>query len=150
VQSTSRPEHEGGADGEGLDSDTLYKGADLTHPARVKASVRSLKALGDQGKSVRSTKLAVFVLDKRKKPLMPCLQKRPCLLLTRGRAVRAEVAVIHTGRIPVRPGGPFKVGNADGINAKYCKPLHRADGYGYVWRPALACLAEGLRRGRLG
>jgi hypothetical protein len=25
----------------------------------------------------------------------------------------------------------FRVGNADGINAKYCKFLHRADGYCY-------------------
>jgi hypothetical protein len=33
------------------------------------------------------TKLAVFVLDKRKKPLVPCSKKRARLLLTRGRAV---------------------------------------------------------------
>jgi hypothetical protein len=32
------------------------------------------------------------------------------------------------------------VGNADGINAKYCKLLHRADGY--AWRPALPPLAK--------
>jgi hypothetical protein len=32
-------------------------------------------------------KLAVFVLDKRKKPPMPCSEKRARLLLTRGRAV---------------------------------------------------------------
>jgi hypothetical protein len=32
-------------------------------------------------------KLAVFVLDKRKKALMPCSEKRARLLLTRGRAV---------------------------------------------------------------
>jgi RRXRR protein len=31
--------------------------------------------------------LAVFVLDRRKKPLMPCSEKRARLLLTRGRAV---------------------------------------------------------------
>jgi hypothetical protein len=35
---------------------------------------------------LRSTKLAVFVLDKRKKPLMPCSETRARLLLTRGRA----------------------------------------------------------------
>jgi hypothetical protein len=33
------------------------------------------------------TKLAVFVLDKRKKPLVPCSKKRARLLLTRGRAL---------------------------------------------------------------
>jgi hypothetical protein len=38
---------------------------------------------------------------------------------------------------------------ADGINAGYCKLLHRADGYRYAWRPALPPPAEagGLGRG---
>lgn len=31
--------------------------------------------------------MAVFVLDKRKRPLMPCSEKRARLLLDRGRAV---------------------------------------------------------------
>jgi hypothetical protein len=50
--------------------------------------------------------------------------------------VRAEVptgkkAGNHVGR-GVRGSGSFRVGNADGINAKYCKLLHRADGYCYL------------------
>jgi hypothetical protein len=42
------------------------------------------------------------------------------------------------------------VGHGDGINAKHCKLLHRADRYGYAWRPGLPVPAEagGLQRGR--
>lgn len=36
--------------------------------------------------SLKGVKVAVFVLDKRKKPLMPCSEKRARLLLERGRA----------------------------------------------------------------
>ena len=48
--------------------------------------------------------MAVFVLDKRKKPLMPCSEKRARLLLERGRAV---VARRHpfTIRLKDRAGG---------------------------------------------
>jgi hypothetical protein len=61
-------------------------------------------------------------------------------------------AGIHVGRVAVRASGSLRVGNADGLNAKYRKPLDRADGYGYSWRPAPLPLAEGggLERGRLG
>jgi hypothetical protein len=56
-----------------------------------------------------------------------------------GDMVRAEVpngkkAGVHLGRVAVRARS-FRVGNADGTNATYCKILHRADGYGYGWRP---------------
>lgn len=179
--------------------------------------------------------MAVFVLDKHKKPLMPCCEKRARLLLTRSRAVVVRrypftirlndraggevppvwgkldpgskttgIAVLtdedgnkpakvlcrfelsHRGRqisealrarrafrrrrrranpryraprlesrtraegwLPprgaVRATGSFKVGKADGINAKYCKLLHRADGYGHAWRPRASapCLKAG-------
>jgi RRXRR protein len=65
-----------------------------------------------------------------------------------GDIVRAEVrkgkqAGIHVGRVAVRASGSFRVGNADGINAKCCKLRHRADGYGYAWRPALPSRAQG-------
>jgi 5-methylcytosine-specific restriction endonuclease McrA len=54
-----------------------------------------------------------------------------------GDMVRAEVPKgarkgVHVGRVAVRVTGSFRVGNADGINAKYCKLLHRADGYSYA------------------
>jgi hypothetical protein len=59
-----------------------------------------------------------------------------------GDMVRADVAKgarkgVHVGRIAVRVTGSFRVGNADGINAKYCKLLHRADGYGFAARAFL-------------
>jgi 5-methylcytosine-specific restriction endonuclease McrA len=73
-----------------------------------------------------------------------------------GDMVRAEVpngkhAAIHVGRVAVPASGSFRVGNADGINATYCKLLGRADGYGYAWRSALPPPAEAgdLQRGRL-
>jgi hypothetical protein len=54
--------------------------------------------------------------------------------------VRAEMptgkeAGTQVGRVAVRPSGSLRVGNADPINAKYCKLLHRADGYGYAGKP---------------
>jgi hypothetical protein len=64
-----------------------------------------------------------------------------------GDRVRAEVpkgkkAAIHVGRVAVCASGSFQVGNADAINARSCKRLHRADGYGYACRPALPPPAE--------
>ena len=62
-----------------------------------------------------------------------------------GDMVRAEIAKgkhagIHVGRVAVRATGSFRVGNVDGINAKHCKLIHRADGYGYGLRPAAPLL----------
>lgn len=37
----------------------------------------------------------------------------------------------HTGRVAVRSSGSFRVGKIDGINAKYCRLVQRADGYVY-------------------
>ena len=48
--------------------------------------------------------MAVFVLDKRKRPLMPCSEKRARLLLSRGRAVVARL-VPFTIRLKDRIGG---------------------------------------------
>jgi 5-methylcytosine-specific restriction endonuclease McrA len=86
-----------------------------------------------------------------------CLRTKSVRGFQTGDMVRAEVpkgkkAGIRVGRIAIRASGSFRVGNADGINAKYCKLLHRADGYGYARRPALPPPAEagGLKRGRLG
>ncbi len=51
-------------------------------------------------------------------------------------------AAIRVGRVAVRASGFFRVGNADGINARYGKLLDRADGYWYTWRSALPPRAE--------
>jgi hypothetical protein len=50
-----------------------------------------------------------------------------------GRMVHAEVpngkkAGVHVGRVAVRDSGSFTAGTSEGINATYCKILHRADG----------------------
>jgi 5-methylcytosine-specific restriction endonuclease McrA len=71
-----------------------------------------------------------------------CMRTKAVRGFQTGDIVRAEVpngkkAGVHVGRVAVRASGSFRVGNADGINATYCKILHRADGYGYGWRPAL-------------
>jgi hypothetical protein len=57
-----------------------------------------------------------------------------------GDMVRAELptgkkAGTHVGRVAVRGSGSLRVGNADAINAKYCKLLHRAVGYCYARQP---------------
>ncbi len=56
-----------------------------------------------------------------------------------GDVVRAEVSAplktagIHLGRVAVRASGSFRVGNVDGINARSCVLVQRADGYEYAW-----------------
>ena len=42
-----------------------------------------------------------------------------------------KTAGVHVGRVAVRATGRFRVGNIDGINAKYCQVLQRGDGYAY-------------------
>jgi 5-methylcytosine-specific restriction endonuclease McrA len=57
-----------------------------------------------------------------------------------GDLVRAEVpahlktAGAHVGRVAVRASGSFRVGKLDGISAKYCSVVQRADGYSYTLR----------------
>ncbi len=57
-----------------------------------------------------------------------------------GDVVRAVVpkgkrAGVHVGRVAVRASGSFNLttgsGTVEGINAKYCRLLHRKDGYEY-------------------
>jgi hypothetical protein len=73
-----------------------------------------------------------------------------------GDMVRAEVptgnkAGTRAGRVAVRRSGSFRVGHANGINARYCKLLHCADGYCYAQQSALPPRPEerGFRRRRL-
>ncbi len=51
--------------------------------------------------------MAVFVLDKRKRPLMPCTEKRARLLLERGRAVVHKIYPF-TIRLKDRIGGSIQ------------------------------------------
>lgn len=45
-----------------------------------------------------------------------------------------KTAGIHIGRVAVRTSGSFRIGKIDGINAKYCQILQRADGYQYAYQ----------------
>lgn len=54
-----------------------------------------------------------------------------------GDIVRAIVpngkhAGTHVGRVAVRAGGSFRIGETDGISYRHCTCLHRADGYEYT------------------
>jgi hypothetical protein len=40
---------------------------------------------------------------------------------------------VHLGRVAVRASGSLRVGQMDGINARYCQVVQRADGYDYRW-----------------
>lgn len=40
---------------------------------------------------------------------------------------------VHLGRVAVRASGSLRVGKSDGINARYCQVVQRADGYDYRW-----------------
>ncbi|MDQ2904169.1 MAG: RNA-guided endonuclease IscB [Ktedonobacteraceae bacterium] len=63
---------------------------------------------------------------------------------TTGDLVRAEVPRLpkrlktegtHVGRVAVRSSGSFRVGKCDGINARYCRVVQRADGFAYGQAP---------------
>jgi hypothetical protein len=74
--------------------------------------------------------LAVFVLDKRKKPLVRCSKKRARLLLTRGRALVHRHYPL-TIRLKDRTGGevrPLLVKIDPGSKTF----IQRADGYGFA------------------
>jgi len=45
---------------------------------------------------------------------------------------RLKAGGVHVGRVAVRASGSFRVGKMDGISAKYCRVVQRADGYSYV------------------
>jgi 5-methylcytosine-specific restriction endonuclease McrA len=55
--------------------------------------------------------------------------------LVRAVVLSGKKAGTHTGRVLVRASGSFdiqtKTGRVQGINARYCHPLHRSDGYSY-------------------
>jgi 5-methylcytosine-specific restriction endonuclease McrA len=47
---------------------------------------------------------------------------------------RLKTGGVHVGRVAVRASGSFRVGKLDGISAKYCQVVQRADGYSYALR----------------
>jgi hypothetical protein len=69
-----------------------------------------------------------------------CMRTKPVRGFSTGDMVRAEVPkskkAAMSAESPFIASGSFQV-NADGIGAKDCKLLHRADGYGNACRPAL-------------
>jgi hypothetical protein len=72
-----------------------------------------------------------------------CMGSKTVEAFQTGGTLRAKVpsgarAGNHVERAAVRATGACKVGSADRINTKYCKRLHRADGYGYQQLPALS------------
>ena len=91
----------------------------------------------------------VLVVDKYKRPLMPCQPARARELLKKGRMqkgfqtgdiVKATVTKgkktgIHIGRVAVRSSGSFNIttseGTVQGIGYRYCTHLHQSDGYSY-------------------
>jgi hypothetical protein len=98
--------------------------------------------------------MAVFVFDRRKKPLMPCNEKRARKLLKAGRArvhrlipfsiriVDHNVSdcVLQPIKIKLDSGskttGNFNIQSAhgvvQGISYRYCKLIQRSDGYAYA------------------
>jgi hypothetical protein len=111
----------------------LERGRAVVH-RRYPFTIRLKDGVVGEGQPIRvkldpgSTGIAVVTDEDGNKPTrVLCLfelthRRRP---LTARRASR---------RVAVRVAGSFRVGNADGINAKYCKLLGRADGYSYAPR----------------
>jgi hypothetical protein len=64
--------------------------------------------------------------------------------MVRGEVPTGQEGRTSVGRVAVRGSGSFRVGNGDGINAKCCKLLHRADGYCYARQPAPARPKNGV------
>ena len=78
--------------------------------------------------------------------------------LRTGDFVRAVVSKgkhsgVHVGRVGVRSSGYIRVGRVDGISAKNCTVLQRADGYGYERKeeaPLLPALTDEVSEAQLG
>ncbi len=92
--------------------------------------------------------MAVFVLDKRKKPLMPCSEKRARLLLARGKAVVAR-RYPFTIRLKDRAGGvaqPVRVKIDPGSTASGVALVRdAADGQHVLWLAEIQHRAHTIR-----
>lgn len=52
--------------------------------------------------------------------------------LVRATVPKGKYAGVHISRVAVRATGSFRVGDTDGISWRYCRLIHRADGYAYA------------------
>ncbi|HBQ05680.1 MAG TPA: HNH endonuclease, partial [Halomonas sp.] len=89
--------------------------------------------------------MAVFVLDKKKQPLMPCSEKRARLLLARGRAV-VHKRYPFTIRLKNRVGGeaqPLRLGIDPGSKTTGLALMHEPDSQ----QRHVLCLFELIHRG---
>lgn len=77
--------------------------------------------------------MAVFVLGKTKRPLMPCSEKRARKLLQAGRAVVHRLVPFTIGNFNIRTGTAL----VQGISHRHCRLAQRADGYGYFQQPSI-------------
>jgi 5-methylcytosine-specific restriction endonuclease McrA len=74
-----------------------------------------------------------------------CLRSKRVAGLATGDLVRAVVPSgkhrgVHVGHVAIRASGAVRVGTADGIAARHCALLQRADGYAYVSNRGCAAL----------
>jgi len=63
--------------------------------------------------------------------------------LARAIVPNGKKAGTHSGRIAVRASGSFRVGTIDGISWKYCRIIHRMDGYDYGQATETGALSTG-------
>lgn len=52
--------------------------------------------------------------------------------IVRAVVARGKQAGVHIGRVAIRTSGSFRVGTTDGISWRWCKLLHKSDGYDYI------------------
>jgi hypothetical protein len=97
---------------------------------RVAGEVQPIQVKLDPGS--KTTCIAVFTDEDGNKPTrVLCLVE----LTHRGQRISEALTARRAfRRVTVRVTGSFRVGNPDGINAKYYKLLGRADGYSYAPR----------------
>ena len=104
---------------------------EVTAIQRGKGQVLAIKATG-RGKHCRTN------VDASGFPRNYLTRHKRIRGFSTGDLVRAMVpaplkkAGVHVGRVAVRSCGSFRVGRVDGINARYCLLLQRADGYEYT------------------
>lgn len=109
--------------------------------------------------------MAVFVLDRRKKPLMPCSEKRAqpvesflahdpkrlARIRAQAKAPLRDAAAVNSTRWALfqalQASGSFNIqtaaGVVQGIGHRHCRILQRGDGYGYWHQPFVAQLDKG-------